>query len=244
MKLLYSTISSTTYNRAYLVKVWDGRGGLQDSERYGFAQFIYLTITGHLEACMGELIDRRLMYVRSMTRELRDKSVSYEKDGQQISHAYGPLYESLQGALDHFQRKAARAPLDNLSELFQDLFGVKMPDLLKDLHPDLKALAALRNVFAHGRDLWMEFDQSDANLLVLDQNPLKLPAERLYAAGILKSLRVDAKTHHEFRVAFYSDAALLHFLAQARRIEGVLKALLVYPPETEMPLMVSLPEIK
>lgn len=244
MKLLHSTISSTTYNRAYLLKAWAARGDLQDYERYGFAQFIYLTITGHLEACMGEVIDHRLMYMRSMTRELRDKSVTYEKDGERISHAYRPLYDSLQGVLVHFQRRAVKAPLENLSELFQDLFGVKMPDLLKDLHPDLKALAALRNVFAHGRDLWMEFEQSDENLLILDQNPLKLPAERLYAAGVLKSLRVDARTHNEFRAAFYSDAALLYFLAQARSIETALKAVLVLPPETEMPIMVSLPELK
>lgn len=244
MQRLHSTVSTTTYNRAYLVKAWEHRSTLGEHERHGFAQFFYLTIASHVEACMGEIIERRLMYTRTLVREVRDQSFSWKKEGVEVSHSAAPLYSALRGVVEHFARKAEKAPLEPLSEYFQDLFGVKLPSLLGELHSDLKALASLRNVFAHGRSLWLEFEQSERNLVVLEQNPLQLPAQRLYAAGILKSLQIDGDDHHEFRTAFYSDPALLYFLDRAKRIETLFKGQLTFEPERDMPLMVSLPELQ
>ena len=243
MRVLHSTISSTTYNRAYLVRAWDQRVGLQDYERYGFAQFFYLTVTGHVEASMAEVMERRLMYMRTMFSELRDKSLTWKVEEKDVSYPYTPLYKSLQGAVGSFEERLGYASLESLSQMFQELFDVKLKELMGDLNPDLQALAKLRNVFAHGRGLWLQYENTDDNLLVLDQNPLQQPAQRLLGAGILKTLRVSGREEQAFRAAFYGDAALLYFLEKARAIEERLQTVLVFPPEREVPLMVRLPEL-
>lgn len=81
-------------------------------------------------------------------------------------------------------------------------------------------------------------------MLVLDQNPLQQPAQRLVAAGILKTLRISAREEQGFRAAFYGDSALLYFLDKARNIEERLQTVLVFPPEQEIPMMVRLPQLQ
>lgn len=226
-------ISTTIFNRAYLECAWKQRSQLTDYERNGFSQYFYLTVTGHLEASMSELIEHRQMFIRTMASPLKDTSVE---------NSFLPIYESLKGVLGHFGRKVDKAALESLIELFQDIFAIKLKDVLGDeLHKDLKALSSLRNVFAHGRDLQYRFDQTVDNRLILEETPLQPPAHRLLAAGILKNLNFNRHTYHELQTALYSDSAMLYFLNAAQEIESKLKELLVSPLETDIPLMVSLP---
>jgi hypothetical protein len=52
-------ISTTTYSKAYLAVAWEKRHELKDYKRRGFAQFVYLTISAHLEGVLAELLSKR-----------------------------------------------------------------------------------------------------------------------------------------------------------------------------------------
>jgi len=243
MKILSASVSTTTFSRAYLQRAWEQRNTLAEYERNGFAQFVYLTITGHLEASMVELMNRRIMYARSVLSPMRAGNCRWGEKAEAPSVPTRPIHDSLMSLLAHFDRKIDKAALDGLIELFQDVFAVKLTDLLAESHQYLKALASLRNVFAHGRDFWIAFGQDDQNALSLGRNPLQLPAQRLLAANVLTTLHFDAWTHPDFQKAFFSDAAMLYFLGKARHIEALLKTVLTFDPEKEVPLMVALPDL-
>jgi hypothetical protein len=239
--VIRSSISTTQYSRAYLLHAWSTRVGLAPYARYGFGQFIYLTITGHVEASMGEIIERRLASISQMAYAAKDGALTMQNQGESVTHSYGPVYPSLRGILGRVARDIDNGPLDKLKELFQDVFAVKLSDALGDLNLDLAALSKLRNVFAHGRELVARFGES--RKMTFDDNPLQLPAQRLLASGIFKNLEIDAWAHDEFQATFYSDDALRYFYDRARQIEEKLKGFLTFPPETFMPLMISLPDL-
>jgi hypothetical protein len=243
MKIVSTSISTTTFSRAYLQRAWEQRGTLAEYERNGFGQFFYLTTTGHLEASMAEIMSRRVMYSRAVIAQLKDKNFSWQDQMDASDYVVRPIHDTLMNLLLFFDRKIEKAPLEPLIELFQDVFAIKLPELLGDAYQDLKALANLRNVFAHGRDFWLRFEQDEDNLSSLEKNPLLLPAQRLLAANVLTTLRFDSWTHPDFQRAFFSDGAMLYFLGRARHIEALLKNVLTFAPETQMPLMISLPEL-
>lgn len=243
MKIVSSSISTTTFGRAYLQRAWESRSTLTEYERNGFAIFFYLTVTGHVEATMAELIERRLMYSRSVTNKLRDETFKWETQDDEPGYATLPIHDTLVSLISNFMRQLDRSSLNDLITLIQDVFAIKLSDLLEEAYLDLKALANLRNVFAHGRDFWLRFNQNEANLLSLDDNPLQLAAQRLSAAKVLSTLKLDAWTHPDFQRALFSDAAMLYFLGRAREIESRLKGLLSFAPEHDIPLMVSLPDL-
>lgn len=232
-----TSISTTAFSRAYLKKAWETRDTLTDYERRGFAQFFYLTIAGHVEAVMVELISLRLMYIRSATNVMQAPSTFKE-------HSIKPLRDSLDSILNGFEIRVEHAPLKPLISLFQEAFALKLSKLLgKDLFAELDALADLRNIFAHGRQLSLDFEYTDENYLNLEGNPLENPAKRLVMAGILSHLKFDGTNHQEFQRAFFSDAAMLHFFRKAGEIETKLKTVLTYPPELKASLMISLSKL-
>ena len=239
---LSSSISTTNFSRAYLRRAWETRSTLADYEKNGFAIFFYLTVTGHVEASMVELMERRLMYTRSVVSRHKEGAFSWAGTDSPLFPTR-PIHDTLMSVIAHFARRIDKASLDSLIELFQDVFAVQLSETLGDSYLDLKALAGLRNVFAHGREMWLKFVQDEANLLSLDRNPLQLPAQRLLAAGVLSTLEFDSRTHNEFQRAFFSDAAMLYFLGRAREIESKLKDVLAFAPEMQVPLMVALPNL-
>ncbi|RRS02486.1 hypothetical protein EIP75_20675 [Aquabacterium soli] len=244
MPVLDVSISTTLFNRAYLERAWQARHELAEYERNGFSQFFYLTVTGHMEAFLSKIIETRLGFVFSVSTSLKEATFDWNSNGVKSTHPTEPIFESLRGILFNFERKIEKAPLQNLIELFQDIFCIKLSNTLGELNSDLNALANLRNIFAHGRNLWLSFEQNEENCISLDQNPLQLPAQRLFAAKILPSLRLDPSNYTNLQKAFYSDEGMLYFLNKAREIEGILKNTLSFPPEQDMPILISLPALK
>ncbi|MEI6847774.1 MAG: hypothetical protein WCK32_07030 [Chlorobiaceae bacterium] len=143
-----------------------------------------------------------------------------------------------------FEKKAETATLEKIKSVFSQIFDIDLKNTLGDLNSDLEALAKLRNIFAHGNDLWLQFEQTEENRMSLDKNPLQLPAQRLLTAGILKNLRFDGRNNHEFMTIFYHDDAMLYFLDKSQKIELTLKSFCI-PFETELPFMIfPLPDLK
>lgn len=108
-----------------------------------------------------------------------------------------PLYESLLRIVGALEDQSRTAPLNKLIELYNVTFSPVLREVIgTDLNDDLLALASLRNLFAHGRDFFLEFKwQVDgAGYACLDSNPIKQPALRLQKAGIIRDLNVTQET--------------------------------------------------
>lgn len=119
-------------------------------------------------------------------------------------------------------------------EIFAWVFPEKLRDVIgSELHEDMIALSDLRNIFAHGRQIFMDFyGEGFLDLLgSLDGNPLKKPANRLFKVGIIKSLEITGQNHNDFYAVFYSDDAMLYFYRAVNSIEEKLEANSTFLPE-------------
>jgi len=240
-------ISTTTYSKAYLAVAWQTRGKLKDHERRGFAQFVYLTMSAHLEGVIAELLRKRYHSLRHMVRWETLPPVQYSKGEQKHVCDVKPIYESLLRIVGALEDESHTATLNKLIELYNVAFSPPLRDLVgNDLHDDLLALASLRNLFAHGRDFFLEFeDPFDVSAYAsLDSNPIQRPAIRLYRAGIVKDLNITGQTHGEFQSAFYSDEALLYFYRAVERIEDKLSQNITFLPETGFWTLPRLPRLE
>ena len=205
-------ISSTTFSKAYLRVAWESRGSLMEYERRGFAQFFYVVLCGHVECLLSQRIKSRTESLRYFA-QLRNLPPEKIKIGETVhSYPVGGLVDSLNLLLSATASDAENAPVARLIEIYSRVFPVKLSEFIgKDLKADLEALAGLRNLFAHGRDVFMEFDGPMLEKGTLDGNPLKQPAQRLYEVGLIKNFEINGRNHNDFHAIFYSDAVLLHF---------------------------------
>src|SRR5437867_1633294 len=90
-----TSISTTIYSEAYLTVAWKARGQLQDYERRGFGQFVYLTVCAHLESVIAELIQRRLLSIRHMLNWEAVPPKRYKKEDQLHHCDLKPIVDSL-----------------------------------------------------------------------------------------------------------------------------------------------------
>ena len=111
-------ISTSVFNKAYLKRAWAERGALADYERRGFAQFFYLTICGHLESLIAEVIKARLRSIRTMLPWDQLGVMEYTKDGERYSCSLQPLVSSLFALLGSSEETAEQAPFEQLRKLY------------------------------------------------------------------------------------------------------------------------------
>jgi len=110
----------------------------------------------------------------------------------------------------------------------------------------LLALASLQNLFAHGRDFFLDFENpfNVPAYASLDLNPIQRPALRLHAAGIIKDLKITGQTQDYFQSAFFADEALLYFYRAAKQIEEKLLENVTFLPEKFLRSVPKLPELQ
>lgn len=231
-----SSISTNTFSKAFLSKAWEARSELLDYEKRGFAQFFYLTICGHAESLLASIITTRLLFIRTDTAINWGTLPSMQYQNNDVAHEcpVEPVIASIKQIANSLKNETDSAPLSKLFALHDRTFPQKLKDIVgAELWADLDALASLRNLFAHGRDLIMDFDV-DENFGfkgILDGNALMKPAQRLLKAGIIKNLDINGQNHHEFHGIFYGDAAMVYFYHAVQSIEERLRASTVFLPE-------------
>jgi hypothetical protein len=229
-----SSISSSVFSKSYLAKAWEARSELLDYERRGFAQFFYLTICGHIESQLASVISGRLTSIYRTINWDDLPPFQLGIDGVDHKCSLEPVTRSLRQIARHVEGIVDDAPLGKLMEIFAWVFPEKLRDLIgSELHEDMIALADLRNIFAHGRQIFMDFYGEDFSELrgSLDGNPLKTPANRLLKVGIIKNLEITGQNHNDFYAVFYGDDAMLHFYRAANSIEEKLEANSTFLPE-------------
>lgn len=239
-------ISTTTYSKAYLAVAWQARHQLKDYERRGFAQFVYLTMSAHLEGVLAELLRKRCHSLRYMVRWEALPPMQFTQNKQKHLCDMKPLYESLLRVVSALEDESHTATLTKLIELYNVLFSPSVRDVVgKELHEDLLALASLRNLFAHGRDFFLEFENpfNVSAYASLDSNPIQRPALRLHAAGIIKALKITGQTHGDFQSAFFADDALLYFYHAVDQIEQKLSEAVTFLPEKSFSILSRLPKL-
>lgn len=243
------SISTTVFSKAYLATAWKDRGELQDYEKRGFGQFFYLTICSHLESVIAEIIQKRLESIQFMVGWETLPPIQFEVDNQIQEYSLSPVYTSLLSIVAQIKNDSHNAHLMRLIEIYNRVFSPSIRDVLgKNLYEDLMALASLRNLFAHGRELFFEIEDLSKDLskakLTLDANPLHQPAQRLHEAGLIKNMNITGQNYSEFESVFYGDGALLYFYKVAKQIEERLKESVAFFPEKDFFTTPGLPELE
>ena len=242
---LRTSISTSTFSKAYLAPAWEQRAGLEDYERRGFVQFVYLTICGHLEDTLAQTIKKRCHSIKHLLQWDRLPPKEYRNNGVDQKCDQQPVWKSLLGLIGELERETLTAPLGKLIQLYNRCFDNSLKTVVgNDLYADLDAIASLRNLFAHGRNLY--FDSDGINLadpITLDSNPIQKPALRLHAMGIIGDLDFTHQNIEELRAAIYADDAILHFYNATRSIEQAVVDSIAFPPEKDSMFVRSLPDI-
>lgn len=239
-------ISTTIYSQAYLEVAWKHRGELKDYERRGFAQFVYLTMCAHLESLLAELIRQRLHSIKHMLVWEKLPPMNLNQNDQTHSCELRPIYESLFRMADSLSDQTHNAPLRKLKETYNVLFSPPLTEVIsKELNEDFEALGDLRNLFAHGRDLFLDFEgEFPEGHATLDSNPIQRPALRLKCAEIIKDVKITQWNRNEFQSAFYRDEALMYFYNAVEQIEEKVRANLTFLPEKAFPVINPLPKLQ
>ena len=239
-------ISTTTYSKAYLAVAWERRKQLKDYEARGFAHFVYLTLSAHLEAVFAELLRQRYFSVRGMVRWESLPPIQFTQGEQKHLCDLKPVYQSIIRVVEALDEETHTATLTKLIERYNVLFSPSVREIVgKELHEDLLALASLRNLFAHGRDFFLEFETPLSTArMSLDSNPIQSAASRLHAAGILKDLKITGQTHDDFQSSFFADEALFYFYRAVDQIEQRLLDNVTFLPEKSMRTVSKLPKLQ
>lgn len=238
-------ISTTVFSKAYLAIAWKSRDDLTDYEKRGFAQFFYLTICGHVESLLSSIIKRRVNSIKHMLHWDKLPPMQFKNEDKIHYCELEPLVESFLRILSIVADDTENAPLSKLIDLYSKVFSQSLKEVVeRELYEDLTALASLRNLFAHGRDLFIEFDAHFEGKATLDKNPLQKPAQRLHQVGIIRDFNITDQNYNDFQTLFFSNEALLHFYQAVQKIEESLMNSITFLPDKAMPFSQKLPDLE
>ena len=222
--------SPSSYNsHAFLSRMWLDRNSLSAVERKGFVQFFYLTLCGHTESVIAEVIRTRISDARVAIRPDTVPPLKF-KSGERLELvSSAPLVESVLQIALALSREAQSAPLSKLIELVSKVFPGKLRDAIgAATYDDLNALAALRNLFAHCRDIIVEFEIITGG--ITDWGALEVPIKVLKSAKIVPDQIFGGHNWNELVDVIYSDAAMRYFHSAAQKVECELYRLSNYGP--------------
>lgn len=161
-----------------------------------------------------------------------------------------PVTTSIKSILARLRDEVEVAPLSKLTELYSTVFSKKISEMIGlELNYDLLALTSIRNLFAHGRNFFLEFKEPTDEFampseITLDSHPLKAAAERLRKASLIEDIDYNGVNHDQLRSAFYGDGALLYFYEKVNEIEKQLVASQNFEPEKFHLYLPPLPSLK
>ncbi|QFS52873.1 hypothetical protein [Nostoc sphaeroides] len=240
---------TSNYNTAYIARAWGMHKELEEREKRGFYQFFYLTICGHIESILSSVINARLDSINWLLQWDKIPPANYNENNITSLCDQKTVVESLLKIISAFENETENAPLGKLIDLHNKIFNKKLSELIgKELYEDLNAVASLRNLFAHGRNLFVEF-KFDAPLtdgeVTLDYNPLKKAFDRLLRAGIINNpSNFNLQNYGDFLVSFYNDDAFLYFYRAIQEVEEKLDNSIEFPPERAKRFFVRLPDLE
>ncbi len=221
-------ISTTVYGTEFLSASWQTRASLTEYARRGLAEFAYITFCAHIEATLAEMVFNRCRSIRRLIRWEELPKQKWNDNGQLKFLDVAPVTQSLLDLVYSIEEDAHQSPLGKLKEQYRMIFNKSVRDSIGiELDNDLLAVAAMRNIFAHGRYYYVELPDHSMNpeaIVSFDANPIQKAAIQLQKAGIVKTMQVDGSNHDSVNEELHSDAAVLYFNDAAIRIEEKLLA--------------------
>lgn len=206
------TISSLAYSIAFISKAWLERGMMTDYERKGFYQFLYIVACGHAEYVISQCLKNRLwlpiMEMRG-TKNIPDREANLE--GKPHKYSYEPFHRSVLRLLERQSDDLDKAPLNALESAHATILGSSIKNIIGDnLHQHLLGLASIRNVVAHGRELYIDLIDIDKADLTFEQHPLEHAIKSLKSFGIFPDFPEDAQPD-EVKSVIFLDDSVRHF---------------------------------
>ena len=234
---------SSINSHAFLSRMWLERDSLSEFERKGFAQFFYLTLCGHTESVIAEVIRNRLLSMRIAIRPDTIPPLNFKTGDHVETIPSAPLVESLLQLIQSVTREAQVAPLTKLIEMISKVFPGNLKDAIgASTYDDLQALASLRNLFAHSRDIILEFEFQTNS--ISDWGALEKPIKAMKTAKLVPDRAFNGHNWNELVDIIYSDEALRYFHSAAQEVELALYKLSAYgPPNFNTRRLPSLPNI-
>jgi len=182
-------------------------------ERRGFFQFLYVTACGHAESVICDYLKSSLFYPlldiktaktfpeRKMTIEETEYSVSTE-----------PEQRAVQRILERTIEDLDKAPFERIDLLHKTIVGSSIREIIgPDLHDNLKGLISVRNLLAHGRELYVEIDESFCTDASFEQHPLLNAIKSLRQNKLFNTENADTYDAHEAQGIIYRDDVVRHF---------------------------------
>jgi hypothetical protein len=215
------SVNPIQFSSSFISKVWASRAELNDEERHGLFQFLYVTSCSSIEAVLSEYMVAVLnwpVHTLATTKVFSDREKTM-KDGSKVPVDSGMMNEGVRRLCERTKQELASAPFARLMDLHVTILGKKPAELLgATLYATILGLVAVRNVLAHSRDVYVEMnsDPSGGRYFLPDTNfdahPLKpafqaLGHARLYDSKASK--RSDAVM--EVLTQLYREEVMLYF---------------------------------
>lgn len=216
------------YSKSFLQMVWANRAQLEERERRGLIQFLYLTACSHIEHVLQELISARLQFVSERINWTASSLQTLHGPLPNDEGGLNPVAWTIVCMANSLITQARSAPIQKLQEIYSNIYPTSFKAVVgPELHKDLEALAKVRNHFAHGRQLIVEFNSpppylpTDHDRLEADvtKSSLHHAYERLKAIGIQFPEVVNMANRQEWMAVIYSDQAVKYFLRSCTQAE-------------------------
>ena len=232
-----NTISSSLYGKEFFYKMWENRHDLSDYERKGFAQYFYITMSGHVESILVVIIKARLKTINRESENWKHSKGFIKININKVEKFFpiDPIPSSVISIVSSLEKRVEKASLFELLKIYDEVFS---KNTLKqavgnDIKRGLEAIAQLRNVFAHGRDILMYFESDNFNnfddfSVNLDKCSLGEPIKYLKKEKIFDG---TIKWNTDLSV-FFEDKVIFHFYNVIRKFEH---SLIKKMPEFECP---------
>ncbi len=204
-------ISTIAYSKAFITKSWETRAQMLEYERRGFFQFLYVTACGHAESVICDHLKAILFFPLF---DIRKATSSHERpmtiDGTEFSVSTESAQRAVQRILERTMKDLDKAPFDRIESLHKDIVGPSIRDIIgPDLHDRLIGLVSVRNLLAHGRELYVEINESFTADTTFERHPLENAIKSLRQAKLFSTEQADTYDAHEPQAVIYRDEAVV-----------------------------------
>jgi hypothetical protein len=185
---------------------------MEDYERRGFFHFLYVTASGHAESIICDYLKSVLLLAKLpihtgkafQTRKLMVNGVE---------HLLSTEFEqrAIERLLDRTNDELERASFERIQSLHKTITGDSIQDIVgEELHDRFKGLLSVRNVVAHGRQLYVNFDDSLQADPSFEEHPLEHAMKNLKRSKLFPT-DASAVDANDLYGLIYKDEVLLHF---------------------------------
>jgi hypothetical protein len=205
-------ISSIVYANAFIDKAWVQRTSMEDYERRGFFHFLYVTASGHAESIICDYL-KSVLFLAKFPIDTTKAFQMRKSIVNGVEHLLSTEFEqrAIGRLLDRTNEELERASFERIESLHKTITGDSIRDVVgEELHDRFKGLVSVRNVVAHGRLLYVNFDESHQADPSFEQHPLEHAMKNLKRSKLFPA-DVTAVDANDLYGLIYKDEILLHF---------------------------------